>query len=380
MNPAPYLLAALLALGSAQAADPAATEADLGRIRREIAALQKEIDQETSRRDALAARLRDAELTVAGARRKLAEVRALRAQSEQRRSDLQKQKLESERFLSNERAVLAGELRAAYTIGRNEQFKLLLNQQDPARLGRMLAYYGYFGRSRAARIDGIRAELERLLVLERSLAVENERLAQLEQSSRDELQALQSGRRDRSQVLTELEQELKSRGAQLARLKREEGTLEQLLTDLRRLLPEFPAGKEEPFEKRKGRLLWPVPGKLVEGFGRGAAGGISRSGVRLSTERGAQVRAVYFGRVIFADWLPGLGLLLILEHSGGYLSLYGHNDQLFKSVGDWVAPGDVISAVGDSGGRARPELYFEIRKGARPLDPGQWMGKTAPQR
>lgn len=380
MKPAPYLLAALLALGPALGADPDSTEADLGRIRREIAGLEKEIRHETSRRDTLAARLRDAELTVAGARRKLAEVRAEQAQSEQRRSDLDKQEAESERILSNERASLAGELRAAYTIGRNEQFKLLLNQEDPARLGRMMVYYGYFGRSRAARIDGIRAELGRLLVLQRALAAETERLAQLEQQAGDELATLQSGRRDRSQVLTEIEQKLKGRTAQLARLKREEGTLEKLLADLRRVLPEFPAGKEQPFEKLKGRLHWPVAGKLVESFGRGPAGGMSRSGVRLSTQRGAQVRAVYFGRVIFADWLPGMGLLLILEHGGGYLSLYGHNDQLFKSVGDWVAPGDVISTVGDSGGRARPELYFEIRKGARPLDPSQWIGKTAAQR
>lgn len=374
-----FLPAALLLLGSAQAADPASTEQDLGRIRREIAGVQAQISKDTSRRDALAARLRDAELTVAEARRRLDAVRAERAQSEKRRAQLQQQKAESETALESQRSGLAGELRAAYTIGRDEQLKLLLNQQEPAQLGRMMAYYGYLGRSRAARIDTIRAELDRLLALDQALGTETARLAQLEDDARAQLEAVKRGRRDRSRVVDQLDQKLKGRTETLAKLKREETTLEKLLADLRRVLPDFPATRDEPFEKLKGRLRWPVAGDIVEGFGRSGTG-VTRNGVLLSSDRGTQVRAIYFGRVIYADWLPGMGLLVILEHGGGYLSLYGHNDQLFKSVGDWVAPGDVISTVGDTGGRSRPGLYFEIRKGSRPLDPRQWIAKGPTRR
>jgi septal ring factor EnvC (AmiA/AmiB activator) len=371
--------ALLLALGAggklAQAADPQATEADLGRIRKEIADLQREIRRDTSRRDALAARLRDAEMSVAGARRKLDELRAAREASERRRAELQREKAASEKVLETERAALAAQVRAAFTIGREEQLKLLLNQQDPERVGRMLVYYGYFGRARAARIEKIRAEVERLATLETQLQEETERLAALEGDARDELRAVQGGRRDRSRVLSELDAKLKGRTASLAKLRREETTLEKLLADLRRVLSDFPVTSGEPFEKLRGKLAAPVRGKLVGDFGQPRSGNLTWNGVLLATERGSQVRAVYFGRVIYADWLPGLGLLTILEHSGGYLSLYGHNEQLFKSVGDWVAPGDVIATVGDSGGRSRPELYFEIRKGSKPLNPHQWIRK-----
>jgi murein hydrolase activator len=237
----------------------------------------------------------------------------------------------------------------------------------------MLTYYAYFGRARAARVESIRSEVERLAALEAALQEETERLAALEQDANDELRSVQQGRRDRSQVLVELDQKLKGRAASLARLKREESTLEKLLADLRRVLSDFPVTSDQPFEKLRGRLVAPVRGKLVADYAQRRPGAMAINGVLLATERGSQVRAVYFGRVIYADWLPGMGLLTILEHSGGYLSLYGHNEQLFRSVGDWVAPGDVIATVGDSGGRSRPELYFEIRKGSQPLNPHQWL-------
>jgi septal ring factor EnvC (AmiA/AmiB activator) len=373
------LVAAVLVGALAHAADERKTEADLDKVRADIAELQKSIRTETTERDALAARLRDAEVTVAGARKRLDQVRAQRRQSTQRRAALQAQRTSVEQTLGEEREALAGQLRAAYTIGRDEQLKLLLNQQDPAQLGRMLAYYGYFGRARADRIAAIDSQLAKLVELDAELVAQDEQLAALEREAQVQLDNVQRGRRDRAAVVKELDQELKNRRVQLARLKREESTLENLLTDLRRVMQEFPVNSEEPFEKLKGKLAWPVLGRLVADFGQKRSPGLKWNGVLLATERGTQVRALYFGRVIYADWLPGMGLLTILEHSGGYLSLYGHNQQLFKAVGDWVSPGDVIATAGDSGGRSRPELYFEIRKGSTPLNPHQWIRKPLPR-
>ena len=365
--------------GLAQAADERKAESDLSKVREDIEALQKSIRSETTERDSLAARLRDAELTASGARKRLDRIRTQRRQSARRREELQSERTVVEQTLAGEREALAGQLRAAYTIGRDEQLKLLLNQQDAAQLGRMFAYYGYFGRARAARIVSIDGQLAKLVELDAQLAAEDEQLAALEDEARLQLETLQRGRQDRAQVVKELDRELKNRRTQLARLKREEATLEGLLADLRRVMQEFPVNSEEPFEKLKGKLAWPVLGRLVADFGQKRSPGLKWNGVLLATDRGSQVRALYFGRVIYADWLPGMGLLTILEHSGGYLSLYGHNQQLFKAVGDWVNPGDVIAAAGDSGGRSRPELYFEIRKGATPLNPHQWIKKALPR-
>jgi septal ring factor EnvC (AmiA/AmiB activator) len=373
------LLVTLIFSLPARAADERKAEADLDKVRQDIAELQKSIRSETTERDSLAARLRDAELTVADARKRLDRLRAQRRESTRRRAELQTERVTVQENLATEREALAGQLRAAYTIGRDEQVKLLLNQQDPARLGRMVAYYGYFGRARAERIASIDAQLDRLEELDAGLAAEEERLAALEEEARAQLDAQQRGRQDRAEVVKELDTELKNRRTRLARLKREESTLEGLLADLRRVMQEFPVNSEEPFEKLKGKLAWPVLGRLVADFGQARSPGLKWNGVLLATDRGSQVRALYFGRVIYADWLPGMGLLTILEHSGGYLSLYGHNQQLFKAVGDWVSPGDVIAAAGDSGGRSRPELYFEIRKGATPLNPHQWIRKSLPR-
>lgn len=377
---AAYLWALALAAALAQAADEAGTEADLRKVRAQISELQKAISRSTTERDNLAARLRDAETSVAAARRKLDETRAERSASERRRQELERDKARSERALQGERDALAGQLRAAYTVGRDEHLKLLLNQQDPAQLGRMLVYYGYFGRARADQIAIIRTELARLQELAAALEEQTHRLAVLEERARAELAALQDARRDRGRVLSELDRKLKTRVASLTKLQREESTLEKLLADLRRVMADFPLNSAEPFERAKGKLAWPLSGRLMADFGQRRVGGVNWRGVLLAAERGAQVRAVYFGRVIYADWLPGMGLLTILEHSGGYLSLYGHNEQLFKAVGDWVSPGDVIAAAGDSGGREQTGLYFEIRKGSRPLNPHQWIKKPLPKR
>lgn len=376
-------MVALILGSTVWAADPDKTESKLGKIRQQIDSVQKTLRNQTTQRDSMAARLRDVELTVSEARSKLGTVRKRQAESQRQRAQLQKERESVERVLRTERDALADQLRAAHLIlgpgqggsGQKEQLKLLFNQQNPVQVGRMFTYYGYFGRARAAHIETINAQLERLMVLDRELLAANEALAQLENEASTELESLKQARSKRALVVEDLEKQIKNRQTQLARLKKEESTLEKLLADLRRVTADFPITSEQPFGKAKGKLSWPVNGRIVANFGEKRQAGLTWNGVMLATERGSQVRSIYFGRVIYADYLPGLGLLTIIEHRGGYLSLYGHNDQLYKAVGDWVEPGDVIATAGDSGGRNRPELYFEIRKGAKPLNPRQWIKK-----
>jgi septal ring factor EnvC (AmiA/AmiB activator) len=162
---------------------------------------------------------------------------------------------------------------------------------------------------------------------------------------------------------------------ELAKLRREEQAVESLVADLSRVLQDFPVDSTQSFEQMRGKLPWPVQGRVTARYQEqhaDAAPGPRWNGEMIEAARGTKVRAPYFGRVVYADWLQGLGLLLIIGHSGGYMTLYGHAEVLYKSVGDWVAPGDVIAAFGDAEGAA-PQLYFEIREGRKTVDPKVWL-------
>ena len=154
--------------------------------------------------------------------------------------------------------------------------------------------------------------------------------------------------------------------------------VKKLLRELKRAIERFPPDTNTAFGRMRGKLAWPVQGKLVARFGEIRAGGLKWDGVLVAAERGSPVKAVYQGRVVYADWLPGLGLLAIVDHGDGYLSLYGHNDRLYKAVGERVAAGEAVAAAGDSGGRTRPELYFEIRRSGKPVDPRPWFKANGP--
>lgn len=371
------LFCVLLAVtGGAVAATTEETQAELRQVRGRIESIRKAMDADVARRDSVTTQLKSAELDIQTARQQLAETRSARTAAEGKLRDLRAERALTERQVASEREALQEELRVAYLNGRDERLKLLLNQQDPAQLGRMLAYYGYFGQARADRIAAIRDHLAHLELLAESIEAEAARLESLETQRNQEVMRLADARDRRSKTLTSLQSQIKSRGDQISRLERDARTLERLVEQLRRAMQDFPVLAQQPFDRVKGKLPWPVKGKLLARFGQTRAGGpLKWQGILIDTQRGAQVRAPFHGRVVYADWLPGMGLLLVLDHGGGYMSLYGHNEQLFKAVGDRVAPGDVISAAGDSGGNANAGLYIEIRKGGQPQDPQAWLAR-----
>ncbi len=373
---APVVLAARPAPGVSGDPDQAARE--LAAIRAEIARVSEQMGRDAAARDRLSHDLKSAEESVAGARTALERLRAEREERAAHRALLGRQRREHQDQLARERSALAAQARAAYLIGREEPLKLLLNQQDAARAGRMFIYYGYFGRARAGDIARIQSEMQQIDALDSALESEEQRLAALESERTAELGALEQARAQRRVVLANLETESASRAQSLERLTRQQAGLEKLIRELKRALERFPLDRNDAFAKLRGELAWPVAGTLVARFGDTRAGGIRWDGMLVATERGEPVRAVYQGRVIYADWLSGLGLLVIVDHGDGYLSLYGHNERLLKSAGERVTAGEPIAAAGDTGGRARPELYFEIRKGGRPVDPGPWFRTPAP--
>ena len=379
-------VALLLALAAVAAVPPAAAqaerkatpkqkEAELKRVNERIERVRKSVNADVEKRDRLSAQLRDAELSIQDARRQLEGLRAQRIASEARLRDLERERERREAELAAERGALAGQLRAAYVNGRHEQLRLLLNQEDPAAVGRMLAWYGYFGRARAGRIESISDQLEHLALVRERIAAEGDRLKGLEARREQELESLRGAQERRTRAVASIEQQIKSQGGQLKRLESQARGLEKLIADLRKALANPPVAKQAPFEPLKGRLPWPVQqGKVLARFGQPRAGGSLRwQGMLIGTDRGARVRAPYAGRVAYADWLPGMGLMIVLDHGGGYLSLYGHNDELFRKVGEPVAAGDVIGSVGDSGGNDQSALYFEVRRGREPVNPEIWL-------
>jgi septal ring factor EnvC (AmiA/AmiB activator) len=372
------LVCALAVVPAGATSESAKAEAQLRDIRAEIERVRSQVQRDAAERERLARRLRDAEQSATAARAERDRLRREQAERVQRRAELALEKRERETELEGERAALAAQMRAAYMIGREEPLKLLLNQRDPARAGRMFAYYGYFGRARAGQIARIEDFVARIAELDAELEAEQARLADLETRQRGEVERLDKARAERGEVLASLTAEARSRAASLDRLRREQAALEKLLRELRRAIEKFPSDSKSPFARMRGKLAWPTTGRVIARYGQTRAGGLKWDGVLLSTTRGAPVRAVYHGRVIYADWLAGLGLLVILDHGDGYLSLYGHNEQIYRKVGERVTAGDPVAAAGDTGGRSSPELYFEIRRAGRPVSPIPWFRNPRP--
>jgi septal ring factor EnvC (AmiA/AmiB activator) len=263
-------------------------------------------------------------------------------------------------------------------MGRADVLRLLLNQEDPVRAGRVLSYFAYFNRDRVSRIEAVESRAQRLASLAKDAEREVGRLAEL--SSRQEATRLrlETAKADRATALAELEKTIAGGEDDLALLQRDAENLRLLVEHLRQRA-EIHAELEvqrQPFAERRGHLAWPLlEGRLSAPFGSAKPdSGLSLDGVLLVAQEGEEVRAVYDGRVVYADWLRGFGMLLVIDHGDGYMSLYGHNEALLKEVGEWVAAGEVGALAGNSGGRDEPVLYFAIRRNGEPVDPATWCG------
>ena len=374
------VLAAIWLIGTGAWGQPDEERA-LEAVRQEIQALEQRLKRQTTQRDTELAVLREAELKVAAASEELARIRASLREQRAKRAELAAESEQAATRLDGERAMLARQVRVSYMTGREELFKLLLSQESPATLGRMLVYYDYFNRARSARISAVGAELAHLAVLAVDSGRVEQELERLLAAQAREIEAQEASRTERRRALERLETSIAAGGGEIESLKREEARLTALVMELAELMAGFPEGAEQPFASFRGRLAWPVQGRLTRRYGELRDGGPLRwNGVLLAADAGTPVRAVYHGRIAFSDWLPGLGLLIIIDHGDGYMSLYGHNEALLREPGEWVAPGDAIAQVGDSGGQAQAGLYFEIRHNGAPVDPGPWIPAAAARR
>ena len=352
-------------------------ERELEDVRERISELKQSMDATASERDVLTGELQQAEMDIAEKRQRLKELERERVFTDKRRAELDTRIGEHEAELDREVASLGEQVRAAYMNGGHEHLRLLLNQQDPAMLGRLMTYFAYLNDHRAENIETVTGRIRELALLRNQVAVEEARLTEIARKRYAELALLNNAQEKRHSLLASLRQRISVEGREIDYLAAQEKDLARLIAELTSILSDYPISSEEPFSEHKGRLTWPIAGTLLHDFGQPRVGGGLRwNGVVLSAPRGREVRVVYHGRVAFADWLAGLGLLVIVDHGDGYMSLYGYNETIVKNAGDWVAPGDVIATVGDSGGQQRAGLYFEIRQGTRPVNPQHWVTRT----
>ena len=381
MKPPILLIMLLLAALAAEAQKPEGElakvrEQELEEVRERISELKRSMDRSAAARDRLTGRLQSAEVEISEKRIRLKELERERDYSISQKAKLDGQIEQREAELERESRELESQVRAAYMSGSQERIKLLLNQRDPATLGRLITYYRYLNDYRAGNIETVSGYIRELAELRSKVAAEETRLVNLAKQRYDELTKLNTAQEKRRQLLVSFRDRMADEGREIEQLAAQEKDLSRLIAELSSILSDYPISSESPFSEHKGRLTWPVAGSLVHDFGQPRVTDQLRwNGVVLAAPRGREVRSVYHGRIVFSDWLAGLGLLVIVEHGEGYMTLYGYNETTLKNTGDWVAPGDVIATVGDSGGQARTALYFEIRRGTKPLNPRKWVTK-----
>lgn len=357
------------------AADEQQAMQQLETLRSRIQALTRTQQETAHQRSAAATRLREQEQQIAAA---TATLRTLDAQLLAQGDELKR--LSSERAallpaLKAQRLALARWIRSAYALGQDQGLKVLLMHERVDSIGRALAYHRYFQRARRERIDALLSDMGQLAQLEDDIRGAADTLREVRASQEQATAALQSERAQREQLLDTLAATLREQDQQLQALAKDEAALVQLLEKLRDIFADIPDELDggKPFAQRRGQLPWPLSGPVLTAHGAVDGAGRKSSGMLIGATPGSEVRAVSDGRVAFADWLAGYGMLLIIDHGDGYLSLYGYNDALLKDVGDWIRPGDVIASSGTSGGQRKAGVYFELRKNATPINPRPWL-------
>jgi len=371
------LFLALLSVVSAQAEQSASQqkiEARLKALEEEISSYEEVLDSTQGRKSVIEETL---ERNEKGTNKLINEIDTIEKEldtTNDKVSSLTKKQRELLSVKSEQQYYIEQQIRAAYKIGNQEYLQILLNQEDPNEIARMLTYYDYFNQARSKQIESYNLNLLNLERVTLELAKETKVLESQRRALDTQQKSLANVQKEKRMTLKELIAQISTTGSELSKLKQDRGRLEQLLGKLQKSLANLSEPEStQPFVGMQGKLLLPVEGKINHRFGNPRNQGKLRwHGIFIDAAEGESVYAVHYGRVVFSDWLRGFGLLMIISHGEGYMSLYGHNQALFRETGDWVAAGEVIAAVGDSGGQDKTGLYFEIRIDGKPNNPQNW--------
>ncbi len=366
------LLLQLMPFGGVSAED---NKQRLEQLRNRMEGIQTELSGKQQQRRTVQQELMSVEK---GIGRQSQELKKLDRMLEEQRQRIRVAKMQqglNKNALILQRKLMERQIRSAYAIGRQDRLKLLLNQQDPAVAGRLMIYHDYFNRSRVRQLDLIQNTLKKLQQAETEMVAEERKLNALQSRKQQEKSSLEKSRNDRKKLIARLNRDITTDTEQLRELKRDEKRLQNLLINIRKkaaVETRFQPSSA-PFAQQKGHLNWPARGRFAARFGAEKRGGLKWDGVLINAPEGGDVKAVYAGKVVFADWLRGFGLLLILDHGDGYMTLYGHNQSLTKQPGDLVRTNEAIAVLGDSGGLTEPGVYFAVRHNGQAINPSTWF-------
>ena len=347
-------------------------------VKKAIEQLKLELEKTKSNRDNLQKSLQENEESIRELNNKSQQLLKDIDQKQSNLEQLKNQKHQYQKKKSEQVELVESYINAAYRLGQHSQIRLLLSQQDPSEISRMQKYYAAFSESRSQKIEEFVDTIKKLETVETDIARETESLKRTYAELKKKRQSLKRSQQDRQQILVKLDTDLSNQQQRLNALIADRRRLEKLLSKVYEEInaQELSVGIEN-FSQYKGRLSWPAHGKRLNSYGAPRRGSnLKWQGIQISAPRGTKVIAIHHGQVVFSDYLRGHGLLLIIDHGAGYMSLYAHNENLMKELGAWVEAGETVATVGDTGGRRDTALYFELRRNGQPTNPSPWFKKS----
>jgi septal ring factor EnvC (AmiA/AmiB activator) len=347
------------------------TNQALSKVKQQISQQQKAIKKTSNKRSLLEKQLKSDDISIAKTVKEMITTQNDYQKTQQTLKQLAKEKISLTNKKQQQEKVLSQQLRAAYSSGHHDYIKLLLNQEKPASVQRTVTYYKYLNDARIKEIDQFQLVLSDLLAVTTQHQAQAKKLIVLKQQQAEQKITFEQSKQERKSTIRAINKELLNSKQLLAKLVAEE---ESLVVALQRIAALSRQSAElVGLKKLTRKLSWPVKGKIIHSFGSRKQGYLKWKGILLVAPVGRQVKAIHNGTVLFSDWLKGYGLVTVLDHGAGYMSLYGHNQALLKSVGDRVETGEPIALVGQSGGQSQSGLYFEIRHDGQAVNPKAWF-------
>ncbi|XQW85382.1 murein hydrolase activator EnvC family protein [Thalassotalea piscium] len=342
----------------------------LDQIKQQIDQQKSTIKQVNTQRAKLEQQLKQSDLAISSVVNQLAKTQQNLVETQTKLSALEQQQIKLIQQKNQQEQLLAKQLRAAYSSGNHDYIKLLLNQENPARVQRSVTYYQYLNQARIKEIEQFQSTITQLHQVKVDQLTQIEKLKSLKAEQTSQRQQLSQEKTQREQTIAKLSKQLLNSQQTLEKLTQEEKNLRAALARIAKLSQQ--EANLKGLSRLKRKLSWPVKGKIRRSFGSRKQGYLKWKGVLLSAPTGRQVTTIHNGTVLFSDWLKGYGLVTVVDHGDGYMSLYGHNQALLKSVGDRVETGEPIALVGQSGGQNQSGLYFEIRHNGKAVNPKLW--------
>lgn len=369
-----FFLGLLLLSSIASANESADSQTKLQSVVDKIKNLTTELVADKDQQHALQAELKKLDLEVEASAKSLKKTQAQLVKTEKLLETLNSEYEERLKDLAVQQDALREQIRGAFLLGQFDGLKLLLNQSDPHTLGRLLTYFDYFNTARSEMAQQIQTDTDALAQTRTQQLLQQEKLNLLEMEQAGVYAKLNQQKQAQSGLVEALLADIKEKNLTLETLQADKQALEKVLNELKKQTsPTFVGNTDKPMKTHQGRLSWPVQGKVLHRFGDAFVGSNKWQGILIAAPEGTDVQAIYPGRVVYADWLRGFGLITIVDHGDGYMSLYAHNQSLYKNAGDWVAVNEPIAQVGKSGPVANSGLYFEIRSKGEVQNPTTWL-------